>query len=58
MPAVRVRIVGEGRTVELQTNAQGVFERYGLPPGEYRVEPVLSDGLRVYSQRILGVPDS
>lgn len=38
-PGRRVRISGMGRDVTLTTDKNGVFEVYGLPPGNYRITP-------------------
>lgn len=35
----KIRIVGEGKSHELTTDKNGVFEIYDLPPGNYRLEP-------------------
>jgi hypothetical protein len=34
-----VRVTGNGRDMRLKTDKNGLFEVYGLPPGQYRVEP-------------------
>jgi len=43
---VRVKAKG-GKTYEAVTNAEGVYELYDLPPGEYSIEPELPFGLKV-----------
>ena len=37
--AVKVRLIGEKKTYETETNQDGVYEIYDLPPGRYKVEP-------------------
>ena len=44
----RVTIRGEGRTYEVYTDENGVYEIYGLPPGKYVIEPEPPPGLRLY----------
>lgn len=39
-----VRITGQGRSVRAETDINGVFEAYGLPPGNYRVQPEKLEG--------------
>lgn len=41
-----VRVTGNGRDVRLKTDANGVYEIYGLPPGQYRIEPGAVNGYR------------
>jgi hypothetical protein len=43
----KIRIVGEGDTYETTTDENGVFELYGLPPGNYRLEPELQPGFKI-----------
>lgn len=43
----KVRIIGEGKSHEVYTNKDGVYEIYGLPPGKYTVEPEIPVGLKV-----------
>lgn len=43
----KIKITGEGRTYEVYTNENGVYEIYGLPPGKYVVEPESLAGLKV-----------
>lgn len=35
----KVRIIGNGRDATVITDASGVYEIYGMPPGKYRIEP-------------------
>lgn len=42
-----VRISGQGRSINVETDKNGVFEVYGLPPGAYRIEPKKLDGFVV-----------
>lgn len=39
-----VRIIGNGRDIRLKTDEHGVYEVYGLPPGQYRIEPAKVKG--------------
>lgn len=43
----KVKITGEGKTYEVFTDKDGVYEIYGLPPGKYSVEPEIPLGLKV-----------
>ncbi|HKG11769.1 MAG TPA: hypothetical protein VKB12_00460, partial [Pyrinomonadaceae bacterium] len=43
----KVSIKGKDKTYEVTTNADGVYELYDLPPGEYTIEPELPFGLKV-----------
>lgn len=40
----RIRITGAGKTHELKTDADGVYEIYDLPAGQYLVEPEIPPG--------------
>lgn len=46
-----LRVVGEKKTYHLKTDAQGVYEIYDLPAGEYVVEPETPAGWKVYGFR-------
>ena len=39
-----IRIIGDKKTYETNTNAGGVFEIYDLPPGNYLIEPEIPKG--------------
>jgi hypothetical protein len=39
-----VTVSGNGKTYNLKTDQNGVYEIYGLPPGEYRITPEAIDG--------------
>lgn len=41
-----VRITGMGRNLEVKTDEYGLYEVYGLPPGQYRIEPERIKGHR------------
>lgn len=43
----KVRVAGEGKTYEIGTDADGVYEIYDLPPGKYSVTPELPPGLKL-----------
>lgn len=43
----RVRLVGEKGTYEAETNGDGVYEIYDLPPGRYTVEPEVPRGWEI-----------
>ncbi len=43
----KIRIVSDSDAYETTTDEHGVFEIYGLPPGDYRLEPELLPGLIV-----------
>ncbi|HEX5964421.1 MAG TPA: carboxypeptidase-like regulatory domain-containing protein [Pyrinomonadaceae bacterium] len=41
----KIRIVSEADAYETTTDDKGIFEIYGLPPGNYRLEPELDPGI-------------
>ena len=43
----KIRIVGDKRTVEIKTDANGVYEVYDLPAGRYFVEPEIPKGWKI-----------
>jgi hypothetical protein len=43
----KVKITGEGKTYEVYTDKNGVYEIYGLPAGKYAVQPEIPVGLKV-----------
>jgi hypothetical protein len=43
----KIRLVGASASYETATDENGVFEIYGVPPGDYRLEPELPPGLIV-----------
>ncbi|HEX6046342.1 MAG TPA: prealbumin-like fold domain-containing protein [Pyrinomonadaceae bacterium] len=43
----KVRVVGQGKSYELTTDSDGVFEIYDLPPGDYRLEPEMPAGWKL-----------
>jgi hypothetical protein len=45
---VKVKVIGENSTSVIYTNADGVYEIYGLPPGKYSIEPEIPPGLRLW----------
>ncbi len=40
---ITVKIGGGGQTYEAVTDAEGTYERTGLPPGDYKVRPVVPE---------------
>ena len=44
----KVRIAGEGKSYEVTTDGDGVFEIYDLPPGDYRLEPEIPPGWKLW----------
>lgn len=47
VPGALVTITGAGQSLTTTTNADGVYEVYGLPAGEYKVQPEIPRGLRL-----------
>jgi hypothetical protein len=47
-----IRIVGRDNTYETKTDKDGVFEIYDLPPGEYRLEPEIPAGWKLYEKSV------
>jgi len=43
----KIRIVGDKRTVDVKTDAKGVYEIYDLPAGRYFVEPEIPKGWKL-----------
>lgn len=43
----KVKIIGQQKTYEVYTDKNGVYEIYGLPPGQYAVEPEVPIGLKI-----------
>lgn len=43
---LRVTVEGEGKRLELKTDARGYFETFGLPPGSYRIHTGMTGKLR------------
>lgn len=54
MPGVTVTIFGADSPRRITTNSDGIFEVYGLPPGEYRVVPDIAPGMKLRSFNIEG----
>ena len=44
-------IKGNGKTIRLKTDKNGVYEIYDLAPGRYRVTPVKIRGYKFYRER-------
>lgn len=47
LPGMRVTITGKTKSVYADTNADGVYEVYGLPPGTYTVNIDMPPGLKL-----------
>lgn len=43
----KVKITGEGKSYEVYTDKDGVYELYDLPPGKYAIEPEIPVGLKI-----------
>jgi hypothetical protein len=43
----KIRINGAGKTYEVKTDQNGVYEIYDVPPGKYSVEPEIPHGWKV-----------
>ena len=43
----KIRIVSDSDAYETTTDDKGIFEIYGLPPGNYRLEPELDPGINL-----------
>jgi Carboxypeptidase regulatory-like domain len=41
---VKLKIIGKKRTAEVYTDENGIYEIYGLPPGEYLIKPEVQPG--------------
>ncbi len=53
-----IRVAGGGKTYEVRTDANGVYEVYDLPPGKYTLEPEVPSGwkLSVYPAHLEHLP--
>jgi hypothetical protein len=54
---VKVKLIGGRKAYEAYTNADGVYEVYGLPPGRYAIQPEIPPGLKMWSPIIYGEID-
>ena len=54
LPGVRVKLSGGGRVYETTTDADGLYEFTGLPPGRYRIEFRAPAGLVFYGMKHTG----
>ena len=45
LSGVKVKIIGERRTAEAYTDSKGIYEIYGLPPGEYLIKTEVRLGM-------------
>jgi hypothetical protein len=53
----KVKLIGEKRTYELYTDKNGVYEIYGLPRGNYSIEPEIPIALKLRFPIAFGVSD-
>ena len=44
---LKIKIIGEKKTFQTQTDANGVYEIYDLPPGKYLLEPEVPKGWKI-----------
>jgi hypothetical protein len=44
---IKIRIIGKNKTYTAITDKNGFYEIYGLPAGEYFIEPEIPKGLRI-----------
>ena len=58
MKGVRVVVEGSGRKLETTTDAQGWFQFWGLPAGEYAVRPVLPRNFVPEERKVRITPSS
>lgn len=49
---LKIKIIGDKKTFQTQTDANGVYEIYDLPPGKYLIEPEVPKGWKI-NQRML-----
>lgn len=49
---VKVKVIGEKKTLDLKTDRTGYFETYDLPPGEYRVALPAQPGWKLNDPRL------
>jgi hypothetical protein len=56
LSGVKLKIIGEQRTAEVHTDRNGIYEIYGLPPGEYLIKPEVRPG-RIETQAQEGNAD-
>jgi len=47
LAGIRVTVTGDGEPIVTTTNADGVYELYGLPPGQYKVDMAPPRGLKL-----------
>lgn len=53
---VKVKLIGEGKTHEVFTDKNGIYEAYGLPAGKYVIEPETPLNLKLSYTSISFVP--
>ena len=53
-----IRIIGEKKTYQTKTDANGVYEIYNLPPGNYLIKPEIPKGWQSagYPHSVTGIP--
>jgi hypothetical protein len=52
--ATKVRLIGEQQTYQAETDKDGVYEIYDLPPGRYKVEPETPKGWAIENPSVFG----
>ena len=57
LSGVRVKVSDGQKTYEVYTDANGVYEIYGLPPGRYDIQPEIPPGLKKWFPSYYGETD-
>ena len=58
MPGVTVHVIGPNKKYTTATDEHGVYEVLDLPPGRYRIQPAIPNGLRLWAAIHYGRFDS
>ncbi|HKX27090.1 MAG TPA: carboxypeptidase-like regulatory domain-containing protein [Blastocatellia bacterium] len=48
---IKLKIIGKERTAEVDTDRNGIYEIYGLPPGEYLIKPAVPKRTEIFPIR-------